>query len=129
MADPYAFARSRVANKIRKWKTGVITLTRSTEGVRDPDEPWVPAAKTEVVYTLDARADGAHMYVPGETIQEGELKLIVSPKARNEDGAVVDVEPQTIDKITVDGTVMMIKSVEPVTAAGIPAKFIVTVGV
>lgn len=127
--DPYSFARKRVAAKIRKWKTGVITLTRVSEGVRDPDEPWVPVAKTETVFTLDARADGAQMYMPGETIQEDELKLIVSPKAVDQAGAAVDVEPQITDKITVDGKIFLIKSVEPVTAAGTPAKFLVTVGI
>lgn len=127
--DPYAYARGRVATKIRQWKTGVVTLTRLTEEARDPDEPWVPVEKTEVVYTLDARVDGESAYVPGESINAGEEKLIVSPKARTSTGAVVDIYPSTEDKITIDGAVKVIKSVEAVPKAGIPARFNITVGI
>ncbi len=124
MSDPYAAKRARVAAKIKKWKTGTVTLTRTTPGAPDPATPWVPGAPTTVVYTLDARVDGvSNDYVDEVTILATDEMMIASPKATTAAGAVVDIVPQMDDAVHVDGELRTIKKIEQIPSAGPPARF------
>jgi hypothetical protein len=124
MSDPYAAKRARVAAIIKKWKTGTVTLTRSTLGTPDPEEPWVPGVPTTVVYTLDARVDGVSAdYVDEDTILSTDEMVIASPEATDPDGTVVDIEPQMDDALHIDGALRAIKKIEQVPSAGPPARF------
>jgi hypothetical protein len=131
MSDPYAFARSRVALKLRQWNTGVITLTKATPGTVDPTTPWIPAEPTLDVYSLDARVDGvAAEFIDNETILATDLVVIASPKATHTltdgdpaDGAVVDVVPRMADVLKIGGAQKVIKRIEAVPAAGAAARF------
>jgi len=123
MVDVYASKRRRVARIIKRWKTGVVTLTRSFAAEPDAETPWVPGAPTTVVYTLDARVDGVIAdYINGTTILATDRMVIASPKALLDD-EVVDIEPKASDVLTIGGKVSAIKEVKAVPAAGLAAMF------
>ena len=130
MADRYDYVRNRTVAKIAEWKTGTVTLTRSTPGaLPDADKPWEPGTPTLTVYTLDARIDGVVAdYVDNTTILATDLMVIASPKATNEAGAVVDIVPVITDTLTVDGAVQVIKRIDAVPAAGQAARFNIFIG-
>lgn len=130
--DRYASKRRRVARVIAKWKTGDITLTRSTPSEpEDAAKPWVPGTPTLDVYALDGRVDGvAADQIDGTTIKATDLVVIASPKARHmlsdgapADGAVVDIVPNETDTLTIDGAAKVIKRVVAYPAAGPAALF------
>ncbi len=129
MADVYDPKRRRVAQLIKKWNTGSVTLTRAT--LASSSTPWIPGEPTLDVYALDARVNGvAAEYVDGTTILATDLMLIVSPKAVHTltdgeaaDGAVVDLVPGVRDTIQIDGVEKIIKKIEAVPAAGAAARF------
>lgn len=124
MADAYTPKRVRVADIIKKWNSGTITLTRSTPGTPDPSTPWIPAEPTTVVYTLDARANGVAVdYVDEVTVVASDLMVIASPKARAAGGAVVDIEPHMTDALHIDGAYKAIKRIDPVPSSGAAALF------
>lgn len=129
MSDAYAFARDRVAATIAKWTTGTVTLTRSMPGTPDPSTPWIPAAPTLTVYTLDARVDGVIAeYVNDTTIVATDQMVIASPKARDAGGNVVDIEPRQSDTLVVDGSARVIKQIKALPAAGPAAMFHIIIG-
>lgn len=131
MADPYTSKRRRVARIIGKWKTGTVTLTRSTPGTPDPATPWIPGTPTLDVYELDARIDGVTAdQIDGTTVLATDLVVIASPKARhtesdgeNADGAVTDIVPKITDALSIDGDVKVVKRIQPYPAAGLAALF------
>lgn len=131
MSDLYAPKRRRVARKIRQWKTGTVTLTRSTPGAAEEATPWIRAAPTLDVYALDARVNGvAEEQIDGTTILASDLIVIASPKARHTlsdgepaDGAVADIEPRMTDTLAIDGSVKIIKKIDAIPAAGPAAMF------
>lgn len=124
MPDRYAYARSRVADTLAVWKTGTVTLTRSTPGTPEAETPWIPGTPTTTVYTLDARVDGATAdYIDGATVIATDLMVIASPKAADPDGAIVDIVPEMGDVLTIDGALKAIKKVDAVPAAGDAAMF------
>ncbi len=124
MTDPYASKRARVAAKIKLWSTGTVTLTRSTPGTPDPSTPWIPGTPTTATYTLDARVDGVIAeYVNDTTILATDEMVIASPKARDADGNVVDLEPRQSDTLAVDGAARVIKQIKAVPASGQAAMF------
>lgn len=123
MADPYAPKRRRVARILRKWNTGVVTLTRTTPGTPDATTPWIPGTPVLDVYALDARVDGvAEEYVNGTTILASDLMVIASPKATLS-GAVVEIVPRMTDTLQIGGATKVIKKIDPVPAAGLAARF------
>lgn len=130
MTDPYTSARRRVARKIKKWKTGEVTLTRKT-GAPDPAMPYKPGERTVDVYRLDARANGvAAEYVNGATILATDLMLIASPRAvhtltdgEDAGGATVDIVPLMTDVLKIDGVTRTMKKIEAVPAGGPAARF------
>ncbi len=124
MVDYYAPKRARVAAIIKRWNTGVVTLTRVTHGVRDPLRPWQPAAATSTaIYTLDSRVDETVGQFGAEnTVVGSDMKLIVSPKATLA-GVEVDIVPLMSDTLTIDGAVKRMKQIDKVPAAGLAARF------
>jgi len=124
MSDAYDFARGRVAATLNKWSVGTVTLTRSTPGTPDPSTPWIPGTPTTATYTLDARVDGVIAeYVNDTTILATDEMVIASPKARDVDGNVVDLEPRQSDTLQVDGSTRVIKQIKAVPASGQAAVF------
>lgn len=124
MSDAYEFYRRRNRVKLRKWKQGVVTLTRTASASPDPSTPWIPGAPTETVYTLDAVVTGVAADKVDETlILATDLQVVASPRARLSDGTQVDVVPQASDIITIDGEAKVIKRVDPHPAAGDAARF------
>jgi hypothetical protein len=124
MTDAYAYVRARVAETLAVWKTGTVTLTRSTPGTPDPETPWTPGAPTLDVFTLDARVDGvSDDDLKDTSVVSTDLVLIASPKATNAGGAIVDIDPQMSDIVTIDGAAKVIKKIEAVPAAGPAARF------
>ena len=130
--DRYAAKRRRVARVISKWKTGDITLIRSTVGTpADPATPWIPGAPTLDVYALEGRVDGVTAdQIDGTVILATDLVVIASPRARHTlsggeaaDGAVVDIVPLITDTLTIDDSEKAIKRVQPYPAAGPAAMF------
>lgn len=124
MSDVYAPKRARVAAILKRWKTGVVVLKRTTIGASAPTTPWIPGTLTTEVFVLDARVDGAPAeYVNETTILATDLMAIVSPKVANEDGAIIDIVPRMSDTLTIDGADKVIKKIEAVPAAGVAARF------
>lgn len=116
MSDFYAELRDEVASPIlAEFKQGTVTLTRSTPGTPNPDEPWVPVAPTTVVYTLDAVVSAvtvdqaAAKYIDGTLITAGDLVVTL---------AVPAVVPQMSDTLALDGEVHSIKKIVPIPAVG-----------
>lgn len=123
MVDSYSPMRADVAAILKTWKTGTVTLTRTTRADPEPETPWIPGEASTIVYTLDARADGtAAEYADGTTILATDRLLIVSPKATL-NGAVVDIVPRMSDTLTIDGAAKVIKKIDAVPAAGPAARF------
>lgn len=121
--DLYAPKRARVAAMIKRWSTGTVMLTRTTNAPADDATPWIPGAATLVVYRLDARADGvAGEYADGATVLATDLKVIASPKATL-DGVTVDLVPRMTDVLTIDGAEKAIKKIDAVPASGPAAMF------
>lgn len=124
MTDRYSYARRRVAAKLKEFSIGTVTLTRKTLVDPDPETPWIPGEPTTEVFSLDARVDGvAAQYVDNAEIKATDRMAIVSPKATNEDGDVVDIVPQMSDVFTIDGADVVVKKIEAVPAAGPAARF------
>jgi hypothetical protein len=120
---PTGMARN-VVRQIKRYGSGTVTLTRSTPGAPDPETPWTPGAPTLAVYDLDARVDGvSDDDLKDTSIVATDLKVIASPKARDADGDVVDIDPQMSDVVTIDGAAKTVKKIEAVPAAGPAARF------
>lgn len=138
MSDAYTYVRERVAGGIARFKTGTVTLTRTTRAAPADATPWIPGAATLDVYDLDVvvktistiRGAGAK-YADGTVVLASDLWVITSPKARHTmhagspvDGSpVVDLEPEMTDTITIDGSVKTIKEITPMRAAGAAVRF------
>lgn len=120
---PAGMARN-VARKIKQYGSGAVTLIRSTPGTPDPSTPWTPGAPTLDVYNLDARVDGVtDDDLKDTSVVATDLVLIASPKATDANGAIVDIDPQMSDTITIDGAAKVVKKIEAVPAAGPAARF------
>jgi hypothetical protein len=129
MTDAYEFYRGRNRAKLRQWKTGTVTLTRTVTGDPDPSTPWIPGSPTSTVYTLDAVVTG----VSGDQVDDTlilatDLQVIASPSARLADGTEVTIEPQADDVVSIDGEAKVIKRIDAHPAAGLAARFDIFVG-
>ena len=124
MSDPYAFARARTADVLRRFNTGTITLSRTTHDEPDAEAPWSEGdVSATAVYTLDARADGtAGEYADGTTVLATDRLLIVSPLATLA-SAVVEIAPLMTDTLQIDGETKVIKKIDAVPAAGPAVRF------
>lgn len=123
--DAYAGLRELVAGTVATWKTGTVTLTRTTRAPADPETPSTPGAATTEVYELDAVVKGvSEQYINETTILATDLMVVASPQARRaSDGVVVQIDPQMSDVLTIDGAAKVIKAIKPSPAAGDPAVF------
>lgn len=122
--DAYGDLRGLVADTVATWKTGAVTLRRTTTAAPDPAEPWTPGAPTTTTYDLDAVVKGVSAdYIDGTTVIATDLMVVVSPKARDEDGAVVDIVPTMADVLLLDGVAKVIKRIQPAPASGPAALF------
>lgn len=120
---PTSMARN-VARQISRYGSGTVTLTRATPGVPDPETPWTPGPPTLAVFGLDARVDGvSDDDLKDTSIVATDLVVIASPKARDADGDIVDIDPQMSDVVTIDGAPRVVKKIEAVPAAGPAARF------
>jgi len=124
MSDPYAFARARTADVLRRFNAGTVMLIRDVRAASDIETPWKPGAvASTVVYTLNARADGtAGEYADGTTVLATDRLLIVSPLAELA-GAVVEIVPLMTDTLQIDGETKVIKKIDAVPAAGPAVRF------
>lgn len=131
MSDWYSSKRRRVARLLHRWRTGEVTITRTTRAAPDAATPWIPGTPTLDVYALDARVNGVSTeHVDGTTIVASDLIVIASPKARHTtsdgspaDGAIVDIEPRMSDILHIGGAEKTIKKVQGVPAGGPAAMF------
>jgi hypothetical protein len=128
MVDLYAPKRRRVARMLRRWDTGVVTLTRTIPRTPDPLTPWIPGTPETEVYSLDARVDGVSAdRVDGTTILATDLMAIASPAAILA-GVPIDIVPRMTDTLQIDGVSKTIKKIEAVPAAGDAALFHIFIG-
>src|SRR5690349_881300 len=120
MMDSYGYLHGLAADTIATWKTGAVTLTRTTRAAADPETPSTPGAATTEVFNLDAVVKGtSEQYVDETTILATDLMVVASPKARRaSDGAVVEIDPQMSDTLQIDGATKVIKAIKPSPAAG-----------
>lgn len=142
--DVYAIKRRRVASLITRWRTGAVTLTRTTHDASEPATPWIPGEEASVIYTLDAVVNGVSaQHVDGTLILASDLLVIVAARLRAtltlhsdetpyDDGTrylqgqpagAFEIQPRMSDVITIDGRQHRIKRIEPHPAAGEPAMF------
>lgn len=111
MVDRYAYARGRVAKKLKEFNTGVVTLTRGAS-----------------VYTLDARVDGVIAeYLTDTTIRGTDRMVIASPQALLDDAAA-SIVPRMTDIIKIDGKQTTVKQIKAVPASGTAAMFHIIIG-
>lgn len=74
-----------------------MTLTRTTPGVPDPDQPWVPVTPTvETFDCLGWEEDWSAFYLANDLVQSGSKKVCILVPT-------LAVEPQLGDEITVRG--------------------------
>lgn len=74
-----------------------LILTRTTPGVPDPDEPWVPVEPTvENFDCLGWEEDWSAFYLANDLVQSGSKKVCILVPT-------LAVEPQLGDEITVRG--------------------------
>lgn len=125
MSDVYASKRRRVARLIKRWNSGVVTLTKAATTGAVAATPWIPGEPALTVYQLDARVDGvADEYIDGTLVAATDLMIIASPKALNVDtGEIVDIYPAIDDGIQIDEVDKVIKKIEAVPVSGSPARF------
>lgn len=96
---------------------GEITLTRTTPGTPNEDEPWVPVEPTVTTETLDGAVDGVDKRLVGT--EAGSTVILASDRQ-----AIVTVPAMNYtagDVLSVDGVPVHIVSVENIPAAGIAA--------
>lgn len=124
MVDRYSYARGRVAAKLKEFSIGTILLTRKTPGTPDPSTPWIPGAPTTENFLLAARVDGvAAQYIDDTLIKATDRMAIVSPKATNDEGSLIDIVPRMTDSLSIDGVAVVVKKIEVVPAAGPAVRF------
>ncbi len=124
MSDVYAPKRRRVAKITKRWNSGVVTLTRTTNEASEEATPWIKGAViTEEVYTLDAVvSEVAAEYVDNTLVVASDLMVVASTDALLS-GEVIALEPQMGDVLTIDGNPKEIKRILPSPAAGAAAIF------
>lgn len=125
---------------MKRFKQGVVTLTRTTPGTPDPDEPWIPVVDQIDVYTLDATAaaitvdQATAKLVDGTTILASDIVVTAGPKmvhtstdGEPADGAEIDTLIGPLDAVSLDGAAVTVVKVMRVTPAGtaIVWKFVV----
>lgn len=121
--DAYADLRGLVTNTMATWKSGAVTLTRTTNAAPDADTPWIPGAPTETVYDLDAVVRGVSAeYVDGTVIVASDLMVVAAPIARLA-GTPVTIVPAMGDTLQIDGKTKAIKQIKPAPASGDAAIF------
>lgn len=95
---------------------GVVVLSRTTQGVPDANQPWLPVTPTVATETLLAAVSGAEKYADGVTILDTDLKIIAAIPAldwRMATGVVLG--------LTIDGRAVTILRVRVIPDAGTPA--------
>lgn len=102
---------------------GEITLSRTTPGTPDEDEPWVPVEPTVTTETLDGAVRGVDKRLVGT--EAGSTVILASDRI-----AICTVPTMGYtagDVLSVDGTPVHIISVERIPAAGVAAavKFLI----
>ncbi|HEU5019682.1 MAG TPA: hypothetical protein VFT69_17125 [Pseudolabrys sp.] len=99
---------------MKRFRQGVVTLTRSVPGEPDPSTPWEPGPAVDTVYTLDATVAAIEdKFVNGTTILATDSMITAGPKMTKTmvDGEavapeVVDTDVQPGDVVAVDGAVV-----------------------
>lgn len=102
---------------------GNLTLTRTTPGTPDEDEPWVPVEPTVTTETLDGAVRGVDKRLVGT--EAGSTVILASDLI-----AICTVPTMGYtagDVLSVDGTPVHIISVERIPSAGVAAavKFLI----
>lgn len=102
---------------------GEITLSRTTPGTPDEDEPWVPVEPTVTTETLDGAVRGVDKRLVGT--EAGSTVILASDRQ-----AIVTVPAMNYtagDVLSVDGVPVHVVSVENIPAAGttVAVKFII----
>lgn len=102
---------------------GVITLTRTTPGVPDEDEPWVPVEPTEQSETLDGAVSGVDSRLVGTEAGSA----VIRASDRQCIATVPSTGYQAGDVLSIDGQAVNILSVTKIPAAGTTAavKFLI----
>lgn len=102
---------------------GVIQLIRVTQGVVDPDKPWLPVQPTEQTETLKGAVKGVSSKLVGTEV--GSAVILASD--REAICAAPTMQYQAGDILSVDGVRVNILSVQRIPEAGttVAVKFII----
>lgn len=128
MADFYESMRG-VANELLAPTSqnglgqGVITLTRTTPGEPDEDEPWLPVEPDKQTEVLDGAVKGVDSRIVGTEVGSA----VILPSDRESICTVPDMGYQAGDVLKVDGKTVTVISAENIPAAGVvcAVKFII----
>lgn len=113
---------------ISNYKTGDVSLRRTTSAKPDPAQAYNPATVvTFDTYIMEAAVLGVTAdNVDGELVTYDDLKVITSPFFWL-NGVEIKIEPQMSDEIWIDGRNHRINKIERLPAAGIPSAFFIFV--
>lgn len=79
-----------------------LTLTRTTAGTPDPDQPWVAVSDTETAYSCRGFEDTySAYYLANQLVQEGDRRIMIIAES-------LSVTPQPGDRITSRGEIFTI---------------------
>jgi hypothetical protein len=125
---------------MKRFKQGVVTLTRTTAGTPDSATPWEPVVDRVDIYTLDATASAITVdqatakLIDGTTILASDIVITAGPKMTlvSTDGvptvgAEIDMIISPLDVVAIDGAPVAVVKVMRVTPAGVALvwKFVV----
>lgn len=125
---------------MKRFKQGVVTLTRTTSGTSDPATPWEPVIDRVDVYTLDATTaaitvdqataklvDGTTIFASDSVITAGPKMALISTDGVPVVGAKIDMVVSPLDVVAIDGAPVTVVKVMRVTPAGVAIvwKFVV----
>ena len=101
---------------LSEFKQGIVTLSRTTKGTIDPNEPFIPVAGVTTVYTLNATVKAVSMkFISGQTFIDGTTILATDKEVTC---AIFAIEPEPGDIVTIDGAQMSIVKVMRIPGAG-----------
>ena len=120
MADDFYASMAQVANELLAPTSagglgqGTITLTRTTPGEPDEDEPWLPVEPDKQTEVLDGAVKGVDSRIVGTEVGSA----VILPSDREAICTVPDMGYQAGDVLSVDGEPVTILSVANIPAAG-----------
>lgn len=89
-----------------------LTLSRSTPGVPDPEQPWVPVEPVVISEAVSQFGDGSGQFRSGEVVIASDFEFMIA--------VPLTITPQPGDTITAGGIASTIIKADPFPAGGQP---------